>query len=98
MWKLWKKGFDKWEKATAKYFDTVLENRAVLYPSGKLLEVAMKGKSKLDEAARKWWGSWGLPTKYDQERTLHTLNQLESRIIDLEEELYEMKQAQRDDD
>ena len=29
----------------------------------------------------------GLPTRRDQERTLHKLNQLESRLYDLEEQL-----------
>jgi len=29
----------------------------------------------------------GLPTKRDQERALHLLNQLQSRIMDLEEKL-----------
>ena len=29
----------------------------------------------------------GLPTKRDQERTLHLLNQLQSRLMDLEEKL-----------
>ncbi len=29
----------------------------------------------------------GLPTRRDQERAIHTLNQLQSRLIDLEERL-----------
>ena len=29
----------------------------------------------------------GLPTRVDQERSLHKLNQLESRLLDLEEQL-----------
>jgi hypothetical protein len=33
------------------------------------------------------WGAWGLPTKRDQERILHSLNQLQSKLIDLEEKL-----------
>jgi hypothetical protein len=36
-----------------------------------------------------FWGSLGLPTKRDQERALHKLNQLESRLLDLEEKLVE---------
>ena len=34
-----------------------------------------------------WWSALGLPTKRDQERTLHALNQLESRLMDLEDKL-----------
>ena len=91
MYKLWKKGFDKWESATAEYLEELLESPAVLKPSGKMLEAAMKTKSSLDEAAKKWWSAWGLPTKHDQERTLHQINRLESRLLDLEEELRRAK-------
>jgi len=47
----------------------------------------MKAKAAYDKAAQGWVGTIGLATKRDQERTLHTLNQLESKIIDLEERL-----------
>lgn len=92
VWELWKKGFKKWESATAEYLEQVLESPAVLYPSGKTLESVMKVKGKLDDAAEKWWGAWGLPTKHDQERTLHRINKLESRLLDLEEQLRQANQ------
>ena len=92
MWDVWKKAFYKWENTTAQYLETVLKNPLVLGPSGKMLSMVMKGKAKVDEAAGDWWGSVGLPTKRDQERTLHALNQMQSRLIDLEEELHELKQ------
>jgi hypothetical protein len=34
-----------------------------------------------------------LPTRRDQERSLHKLNQLESRLYDLEEQLYAQKKS-----
>jgi len=37
-----------------------------------------------------WVGSLGMATKRDQERSLHTLNQVESRLLDLEERLAEV--------
>lgn len=86
-WKMWKEGFDKWEKATAEYLEQVLKSEAVLYPSGKMLDVVMQTKANVDEATRKWWSAFGLPTKHDQERTLHRINQLESKLLDLEEQL-----------
>lgn len=91
VWKTWKKGFDAWEKHTAEYLEEVLKSPLVLKPSGKLLSLAMKAKAKRDEAVTKWWGAMGLPTKHDQERTLHQLNQLQSRIMDLEEQIEEKK-------
>jgi hypothetical protein len=83
----WKKGFDAWERATAGAFDELLRNRAVLGPAGAALSAAMRVKAAGDRAAARWWGSWGLSTKRDQERTLHKLNQLESRLLDLTERL-----------
>lgn len=87
VWEMWKKGFDKWESVTADYLEKMLQNPAVLKPSGKMLEGVMKTKSTVDEVAKKWWGAWGLPTKSGQERALHRLNRLESRILDLEEQI-----------
>ncbi len=92
-WTDWKKGFDQWEDATAKYVEQWLRSPLVLGPSGTLLSNAMKMKAASDRAVAQFWGSVGLPTKRDQERTLHLLNQLQSRIIDLEEQLADAKAA-----
>ncbi len=86
-WEVWKKGFDAWESATADMFETWLKNPVVLGPSGAFLTAMMRTKAAADKARAKWWGSLGLPTKRDQERTLHALNQLQSRILDLEEKI-----------
>ena len=87
IWETWKKGFDVWENKTAELFEAVLKNPKVLEPAGALLSVTMKLKAKTDNAMTTWWATWGLPTKRDQERTLHALNQLNSRLLDLEERL-----------
>ena len=86
-WEQWKRGFDAWESATADYMEKVLANPAVLKPSGALLTAAMRTKTMTDRALATWWGGMGLPTKRDQERALHAINQLESRLLDLEESL-----------
>jgi hypothetical protein len=83
-WDMYKKTFFAWESATAKFLETALKSPLVLGPSGAMLTGAMKAKSASDKAAALWWGTLGLPTKRDQERILHALNQLESRLIDLE--------------
>jgi hypothetical protein len=87
LWETWKKGFDVWEKATADLLDAWLRSPLVLEPAGSMLTAFMKSKAMADKAAATWWGALGLPTKRDQERTLHLLNQLESKILDLEEQL-----------
>lgn len=83
----WKKGFDAWERTTAEAFDEVLRNPAVLGPAGAMLSAAMRVKAASERAASRWWGAMGLSTKRDQERALHKLNQLESRLLDLAERL-----------
>ena len=87
MWSEWKKGFDAWENATAKWVEEWMKSPLVLGPTGAMLTAAMKAKKATDDAKAQLWGQMGLPTKRDQERSLHLLNQLQSRIMDLEEKL-----------
>ena len=86
-WETTKKAFYAWESATAKLMESWLKNPLALGPAGAMLTATMKAKARSDRAAALWWGSLGLPTKRDQERILHALHQLESRLIDLEESI-----------
>lgn len=87
LWDMWKKGFYAWENTTAQHLETVLKSPLVLEPSGALLSAVLKVKARADRHAESVWGALGLPTKRDQERTLHALNQIQSRLMDLEEKL-----------
>ena len=89
IWETWKKGFAAWEQATSQLAEKVLQNPGVLAPTGALLTAAFKTKAAADRVLDAWWAAWGLPTRKDQERALHKLNQLESRLMDLEEQLGE---------
>jgi hypothetical protein len=93
IWDMWKQGFNAWEQTTAQYMEKVLANPGVLGPAGAMLTAAMKTKAATDKAVAAWWGALGLPTRRDQERSLHKLNQLETRLYDLEEQLYAANQA-----
>lgn len=95
LWDNWKKGFYAWEDATSKYLENWLKSPVLLWPSGMMLGGAMKAKSAYDKAAAQWVGGLGLATKRDQERTLHTLHQLESRLMDLEERLADAQAKNR---
>ena len=87
MWDMWKQGFTAWEQATASYSEKVMSTPAVINPLGAMLTAVMKTKTATDKALATWWSMWGLPTRGDQLRSLHKLNQLESRLMDLEERL-----------
>ena len=87
MWNLWKQGFTAWEQATAQYVEKIMSNPGVLGPAGQMLTLSMKTKAATDRGMTAWWSTLGLPTRRDQERSLHKLNTLESRIYDLEEQL-----------
>ena len=91
LWEMWKQGFAAWEGATAAYLEQVLSNPGVLGPAGAMLTAAMKTKAATDRAVASWWAAMGLPNRRDQERTLHKLNQLESKMLDLEEKLQDQK-------
>ncbi len=86
-WELWKKGFDAWENETAKFLENVIRSPLVLGPSGALITGIMKAKTAGDKAKNVVLGMAGLATRSDQERVLHALNRLESRLMDLEERL-----------
>lgn len=90
IWEQWKKGFDAWEKATAPVLDKWLRNPVVLTPLGALFTQGFKAKAAADKATEMVWSFWGLPTRRDQERTLHALNELQSRLLDLEEKLTDL--------
>ncbi len=100
LWQLWKQGFDTWEQSTAKLFETVLKSPLVLEPAGKMLSTAMKLKKQVDDAMAEAWAKAQLPTRREQERMLHVLNQVQSRLIDLEEKLEDAlaQRAQRGSD
>jgi hypothetical protein len=91
-WDACKKGFAIWERETAKYLDTVIRSPALLTPAGQAMTSAAKMRAKMSDSLTQTWGGMGLPTKHDQERTLHALNQIQSRLIDIEDRL----QAQED--
>ena len=92
IWDMWKQGFNAWEQATAQYMEKVMSNPGVLGPAGAMLSAAMKTKAATDKAVAAWWATMGLPTRRDQERALHALNQIQSRLADLEERLADLQQ------
>lgn len=94
IWETWKKGFAIWERETAKYMDAVLRSPALLMPAGAALSAGAKARAKMNEQLAQSWGNLGLSTKHDQERALHALNEIQSRLIDIEDRLHAIDSAQ----
>ncbi|NUO47270.1 MAG: hypothetical protein HOV80_00280 [Polyangiaceae bacterium] len=90
-WDLFKQNFNAWENQTAKLMEAWMKSPLVLEPAGMWLSTMMKAKAQADKTVAQAWGAVGLPTKRDQERSLHALNQIQSRLLDLEEQLAELK-------
>jgi hypothetical protein len=97
-WQTFKKGFSSWEVSAAQYVDNLLSKPSILGPAASLLTAATKAKALSNKISAQWWSTWGLPTRQDQERSLHKLNQLESRLLDLEEQLSSHAQRKPDSD
>ncbi len=95
VWDLFKKAFDNWENATAQWSESAMKSPLVLSPSAGMLSKVMKSKAALDRVTTGLWSSLGLATRRDQERMLHALNQMQSRMMDLEEKLDEAKRAEK---
>ena len=81
------KTFDVWEQATAHYTEQVLRSSLLLNPIGAALSTLFRAKADADRALGAVWAGVGLPTRTGEERTLHALNQLQSRVMDLQEQV-----------
>lgn len=95
VWDAWKKSFDTWEDRTAKLLEVALKSPLVLRPAAAALTAGLRAKAAADKVATYVVGHMGLPTKADQERSLHAIYRLESRIIDLEEKLDAEREERR---
>ena len=90
-WRLWRKAFDTWEATTADHLETWLKSPVVLAPSGTALKFYMNARSQRERWLAQYYAALGIPTRRDQERTLHALNQLQSRLLDLEEQIADLQ-------
>ncbi len=93
-WELFKQGFFKWEDATARLSETLLRSPLVVAPLAGALSSSVKFTRWRRETKTALWTRLGLPTRHDQVRTLHQLNEVLSRLNDLEEALAAQQQAQ----
>lgn len=87
IWDTYKKQFSAWEGATTKLLEGWLKSPLLLEPTGAVLGGLVKLRSAQTRMQNAWLNGLGLATRRDQERTLHLLHELESRLYDLQERL-----------
>lgn len=92
----WRQWFERWDEGATAAFEQLLRNPSLLELGGSALTTMMRLLSLSQRTRDAWWAAWGLPTRRDQERLLHELQQLHSRLFDLEEQLAARGQEQRD--
>ncbi len=90
-WELFKESYDAWERAVSPFFESMLRSANLLEPGGSLLGTMTQWRQQQQRMAAAWWSLFGLPTRSDQQRTLHAINELQSRLIDLEEKLHDLE-------
>tara|TARA_R110000868_G_scaffold233579_1_gene487288 strand:- start:157 stop:447 length:291 start_codon:yes stop_codon:yes gene_type:complete len=93
-WKLWKSGFDRWERTTSEYLDQALRSPALLAPTGSVLKVVMHTKNATSKLVGRGWNVLGVPNREEQDVALHRINQLESQLLDLQEELRALRETE----
>ena len=84
--------YNAWEQQTAEYLEKLLRNPGFLEMSGGLLSGAMRSKVLVNDLLMATWKTMMLPNKRDQERTLHLLNELHSRVQDMEDRIEDNEQ------
>lgn len=87
VWDVFKRSFDAWENATATLLEHGLKSPILLEQLASMMTATLKVKAAQENIVAMMWEAAGLATKRDQDRTLHALNQLQSRLFDLEERL-----------
>ncbi len=76
-----------WEKFTKGYTEMWLN------AFGKTMEQSLALKSQIDQAVNQAMGVWGLPSKSEQERTLHAVENLQALVAELAAKLEKLEKA-----
>lgn len=79
--------FEFFEKSTSGFFEKLVQDDNLLKIMGKWRDNAFDFKTYFDKLLNEALKNMNLPNKQDQEKTLHTINMLESQIQALEEKI-----------
>ena len=88
-----KKMFSEWEKKLAEFMEQRMRDPDFMSIVGKGISTSMDAKSAIDKRMEEWFQTLNLPTKHDLEKVWVTINNLETRVIDIEDRLSAIEQA-----
>ncbi len=91
IWTAMKSSFDAWEQAATPLFDAWLRSPFFLGSAGTMLTGLTRVRAMQRKMLDHWWANVGLSTRRDQERTLHGIDDLQSRLVDLEARLADLE-------
>jgi hypothetical protein len=87
-----------WERTTAAYLEALTRNPLFLSTNSNWLNGFLTLKKTADSGLRSLFSGLGLPTRHDQERTLHLLHQIAARLDDLEFSMSEQARRRAPDE
>ena len=89
--KQWQDQTRQWQEQMEKVFvekiNEMIRNPALLTAVAKSLETSFDAKSKANETIAEFMKKMNIPTKHDTGRILQYLQQVEARILDLDEKI-----------
>lgn len=88
-----RKLFSEWEKKLAEFMDKRMRDPDFMSLVGRGISSSMDAKSAFDARMEEWFRSLNLPTKQDLEKIWSTLNNLETRVIDIEDRLSALEET-----
>lgn len=91
MWRALKESVDSWDRKMAPVFDTWLKHDGVVDAAGRGLTAASRARAVQQRILRGLWRELGLPTRSAQERLLAAVQRLETRVIDQQETIAELR-------
>jgi hypothetical protein len=87
MWSTFKAKFDSLENRAAGRIERLAQNPFLVGASARALTTFAQSKQTMDRAIAETLGIFGLATKRDQERLMHMVVELQSKLLDIEENL-----------
>ena len=94
--RLWDQGvavFSQWEATTSKLADAGLRSPLLLEPAGRILGAVMELQRRRAVAQTETVRAAGLASAHDLDRTLHAVERLTARVLDLQESIETLHEA-----